>query len=115
MYHASSMGTVTKLDNGSITEQRIRAMIEILRAAPGPLTYEDLQVMTGGEWNEAHTRILGGLSYDIVFYGLATMFVLGMVDRFVEPAGPGRPRINFVWKSDEANLAEVGHLRVASG
>ncbi|HEY7418862.1 MAG TPA: hypothetical protein VH593_27020 [Ktedonobacteraceae bacterium] len=101
------MGNVAEFSAKSKTEQHIEELLEILKSAPEPVTYEGLQVMTGARKNEAGTRLIGGLSYDVVYYSLATLVALGLVKRFVSPNGPGRPRILFVWADEDS----TPHLR----
>lgn len=82
------------LDIRGKTEQRVVAVIELLRAEPKrQFTYEELATITG-----AH--------YDACLYILATLCEVGLVKRVDVPDGPGRPKVHFTWtgKADARGL-----------
>lgn len=75
----------TVVDIRGKTEQRISAVIDLMRAAPASsFTYEELSQATG-----AH--------YDACLYILATLCEVGMAERIEVPDGPGRPKVHFKW------------------
>ena len=83
------MATVTQIQHKGKTEQRITAVLDVLRKARAPLTYEDLVAKTG-------------TSYDPLLYILGTLVEVGFVEREDVPDGPGRPRVHFRWVAGEA-------------
>jgi predicted ArsR family transcriptional regulator len=72
------------------TEQRVIAVISVLKGATAPVTYDDLHNQTG-------------TAYDVLLYILATLCEIGLVEREEVAEGPGRPRVHFQWiKRDKA-------------
>jgi len=76
--------TVTEIHHKGKTEQRISAVLDVLRKASKPLTYDDLVGLTG-------------TSYDPLLYILGTLVEVGLLEREDIPEGPGRPRVYFKW------------------
>ena len=81
------------------TEQRCGAVIEALRDASGPMSYEDIRIATGGTHNSAG-RVEGGVTYDILLYVVTTLLELGLVTRTKMDTRnrPGAPRVQFQWE-----------------
>lgn len=69
------------------TEQRVTAVISVLKDAQDPLTYEELGARTGA-------------AYDLLLHVLTTLSEVGLVDRIeVQDKKPGRPKVTFRWSA----------------
>jgi DNA-binding IclR family transcriptional regulator len=77
------------------TEQRVQNVIRTLRKARGPLSYEELQRLTGS-------------TYDALLYICSTLAEVGYVERLDVADGPGRPKVKFVWIGDTAGARAMG-------
>jgi predicted ArsR family transcriptional regulator len=66
------------------TEQRVTAILSVLKDARNPLSYDELTARTGA-------------AYDLLLHVLVTLQELGHVERVEEVTGPGRPQIRFKW------------------
>ena len=81
------------------TEQRCAAVIEVLKNALEPLSYDDLRLATGGK-KRANGTIDGGISYDILLYVVTAFVEAGLVEKTrLHTRKPGSPRVLFQWVS----------------
>lgn len=78
------MGKVVQIKGK--TEQRVSAILSVLKDAKDPLSYDDLSARTGA-------------AYDVLLHVLACLTELGHVERVEDPDGPGRPKVRFKWVS----------------
>jgi hypothetical protein len=79
------------------TEQRCTAVVDVLRSATGPMSYDDIRLATGGR-RGADGRVEGGIAYDILLYLVTTLMEVGLVKRTkIETRKPGNPRVQFTW------------------
>lgn len=69
------------------TEQRVTAVVSLLRRSVEPLSYEDLRIRTG-------------TPYDALLYMLSVLVEVGLVTKSELAEGPGRPRSMFLWFGD---------------
>lgn len=87
--------TATVTEIRGKTEQRVTAVLDCLKSAKHPLTYDNLSKDTG-------------TAYDILLYILATLVEVGLVERHEQAGpGPGRPKIQFTW-AKRGNARAVG-------
>ena len=94
------MGTV--VDIRGKTEQRITAVIALLRDSPdSSFTYEELSKATG-----AH--------YDACLYIMATLCEVGNVERLTISTGPGRPKVQFRWIDNARGVGPRRRARSAA-
>ncbi len=79
------------------TEQRCAAVVEVLREARGPLSYDDIRLATGGK-RKSDGTVDGGISYDILLYVVSALVEVGLVERTkIQTRKPGNPRVQFTW------------------
>lgn len=90
-----TMGDVVDIQGK--TEQRCRAVVDVLKGATGPLSYDDIRLATGGS-RTSDGKVDGGIAYDILLYLMTTLTEVGLVDRTkINTRKPGNPRVQFTW------------------
>ena len=80
------------------TEQRVATVIAALKNARHPVTYLDLEEVTGAD-------------YGALLYICSTLVELGYVERVedeVENRPPGRPVVRFRWKARTGRARAMG-------
>lgn len=92
----STVGGVQILEIQSKTQQKVRAVISILKGSDDALTYAELIEATR-------------TSQDILLYILTTLCEIGLVERTEVISGPGRPKVYFRWtgRARRSKAAEV--------
>lgn len=85
------------------TEQRVATVIDALQNSSDPVTYQDLEELTGAD-------------YGALLYICSTLVELGHVERVDgehEGRPPGRPLVRFQWRSRRGRPA-VSRQRAAA-
>lgn len=108
------MGEVVEIQVQTKTEQRVVHILNLLKSASKPMTYDEIRISSGATRRDSDNLLVGGIAYDMLLFVMTTLIELGYVERTEVIEGKGHPRYLFKWIGPKPARALGARKQVAA-